>query len=141
MQAAGLAEVLPRLAASPALYEDADGRAVEGTMSPTKIGATVLCGTLTLKENSQPLQYLRGATLSSGPQDVPVPEHQLDLDSAYAVVTRQEYSYEEPNEVKSYTTNFSFTNYTIQNNMYLPIKGIIDSVNAGQPFFSNPFTF
>jgi len=57
------------------------------------------------------------------------------------LVTRQEYSYDEPNEVKSYTTNFSFTNYTIQNNMYLPIKGIIDSVNAGQPFFSNPFTF
>jgi hypothetical protein len=88
---AGLAEVLPRLTASPALHEDADGRAVEGTMSPPRIGATVLCGTLTLKENSQPLQYLRGATLSSGPKDVPVPEHQLDLDSAYAVVTRQEH--------------------------------------------------
>lgn len=81
--------MLPRLAATPALHEDADGRAVEGTMSPSKIGATVLCGPLTLKENSQTLQYLRGATLSSG--DVPVPEHQLDLDSAYAVVTRQEY--------------------------------------------------
>lgn len=56
-------------------------------------------------------------------------------------ISRQEYNYTEPNEVKSYTANFSFTNYTVQSNMYLPIKGIIDSVNAGQPFFSNPFTF
>jgi len=55
-------------------------------------------------------------------------------------VTRQEYTYEEPTSVKSYTANFSFTNYTIQNNMYLPIKGIIDSINAGQPFFPSPFT-
>jgi len=56
-------------------------------------------------------------------------------------VSRQNYEYDEPNEVKSYTANFSFTNYTIQNNMYLPLPGIINSIRSNQPFFSNPLTF
>ncbi len=90
-QVAALAEVLPRLAASPALPEGVDSQAATGTASPRLAEATVVSGTLTLPPKSQPQQYLQGGTLPSAPEDKGMRGHQLDLDSAYAVVTRQEH--------------------------------------------------
>ena len=42
-------------------------------------------------------------------------------------VPNQEYSYEEPNTVKSYTVSFAYTNYTVENNLYIPLPNIIKS--------------
>ena len=90
-QVAALAEVLPRLAASPALPEGVDSQAAAGTASLRPAEATVVSGTLTLPPKSQPLQYLQGGTLPSAPRETDSGRHQLDLDSAYAAVTRQEH--------------------------------------------------
>jgi hypothetical protein len=45
-------------------------------------------------------------------------------------VARQNYEYEEPGSVTSYTANFSFTNYTVENSMYLPIPQIIATAKS-----------
>jgi hypothetical protein len=40
-------------------------------------------------------------------------------------VSNQEYTYEEPTTTKSYNVTFAYTNYTMENNLYLPIPNII----------------
>ena len=42
-------------------------------------------------------------------------------------VQQQDYTYEEPGTVKSFSVNFAYTNYTIENNLFLPIPSLIDS--------------
>jgi hypothetical protein len=53
----------------------------------------------------------------------------------------EEFTYDEPGSVKSHTVNFSYTNYTVEDNLYLPLPQIIDSAKANVPFLSNPTTF
>lgn len=40
-------------------------------------------------------------------------------------VPNQEYSYEEPSTVKAYTVPFTYTNYTVENNLYIPLPNLI----------------
>jgi hypothetical protein len=52
-------------------------------------------------------------------------------------VSQQDYGYEEPGTVKSVNVNFAYTNYTIENNLYLPIPNIIEAFKQGdQPVIS-----
>jgi hypothetical protein len=46
-------------------------------------------------------------------------------------VPTQEYGYEEPNTVKSFVTNWAYTNYTIENNLYLPLPNLIAAWKQG----------
>lgn len=46
-------------------------------------------------------------------------------------VQQQSFDYEEKGTVPGYTANFSYTNYTIENNLYLPLPNLINSYYAG----------
>lgn len=46
-------------------------------------------------------------------------------------VASQEYGYEEPGTVKSFVTNWAYTNYTIENNLYLPLPNLIAAWKEG----------
>lgn len=56
-------------------------------------------------------------------------------------IQNQDYTYEEPGTVKSYNVEFAYTNYTIENNLYLPIPNLINSFkNGNTPDFNiTPF--
>jgi len=56
-------------------------------------------------------------------------------------IPRQDLGYEEPGTVTSHTVNFSYTNYTVEDNLYLPLPQIIDSAKSNTPFLPNPTTF
>jgi hypothetical protein len=43
----------------------------------------------------------------------------------------QEYGYEEPNTVKSYNVDFTYTNYTVENSLFLPLPSLISSLKSG----------
>lgn len=45
-------------------------------------------------------------------------------------VAPQEYDYDEPNSVGTSSARFSFTNYTVENGLYLPLPQIISSINS-----------
>jgi len=47
-------------------------------------------------------------------------------------INSQKYSYTEVDYVESYEVNFAYTNYTIENNLYLPLPQIINSYKAGK---------
>jgi len=47
-------------------------------------------------------------------------------------VPNQEYAYEEPGVVRSYNVSFAYTNYTVENNLYIPLPTIIDAARTGQ---------
>jgi hypothetical protein len=44
----------------------------------------------------------------------------------------QNYDYSEKEAVESYDINFAYTNYTIENNLYLPLPQIINTYKAGK---------
>jgi hypothetical protein len=46
-------------------------------------------------------------------------------------VSNQEYTYEEASTVKSYNVNFAYSNYTVENNLFLPIPTIINTFQTG----------
>lgn len=48
-------------------------------------------------------------------------------------VSNQEYTYEEPNTVKSYNVNFAYTNYSVENNLFIPIPTLINAIKSNQP--------
>lgn len=49
-------------------------------------------------------------------------------------VSNQEYTYEEPTTVKSYNVNFAYTNYTVENNLYIPLPSLINASKQGFSF-------
>ncbi len=52
----------------------------------------------------------------------------------------QDYSYEEPSSVKGFNVNWAYTNYTIENNLFLPIPTLINSFKQkDNPTFISPF--
>lgn len=46
----------------------------------------------------------------------------------------QNYDYSEKESTQSFEVSFAFTNYTIENSLYLPLPQLVARANAGEPF-------
>jgi hypothetical protein len=51
----------------------------------------------------------------------------------------QEYSYVEPDTVKSFNVDFTYTNYTVENSLFLPLPSLISAIKSGDTSTSSIF--